>query len=882
MNATLVNFAAGETSPRSRGRFDAPWYNSAARKLLNFIPEIPGPARFRSAFKHAAVTRGGGVARLIPFQVNNSRAFMLEFTDGKMRVYKNEALLTKSRTTVTAATRANPCVITVADTSLLANGDEVIITGLVGMDQLNGRQVKLAGSSGSTFQLVDPVTGSSIDSTAFNAYVSGGTLAEVYEIDSPYLAADLDDLQWAQNNTNLYITHPRYKPRKVTVDSGDNFTLATFTRTTDPFASRFSVLNITGISHGTAAVIHFAAGSTFDGSTLYDMAAVLGATQINGHSYYLEHPIFALGGGGGSDVTAYLKNADGTYVDSSAWGAWTSGGTATPQSENPIGVAFHESRLWYLGTSQRPNSIFGSRAPDDSGNPRYDDFTGGTTDEDACFFALAPVSGAVDYIAWGRATAKYLFIGTFGGPFRVSGSGLDEPITPASINVRQFDTFGCEEVMPAGGGSRVFFIQRGGTTLRTARYNADLQDYDTYDLCLNAEHIPNASRLRRVLFQAGRPDIVWVIREDGILAGVTVHNTENVTGWHRQQAGGVDAKIIDGACLQRTDKDDQLWAIVSRTIGGRTVHTAEFLADDPFFPDFEDYYGLGDIQAEDQTLFEGALYRRQEEYIHVDGACTYNGSDRGATAAATLTPAAVTGLGVHFVASAAVFQASDVGNELWKKPARDTGLGQGRATITQYVSATEVIADITVAFDAATAVAAGEWHIATETIYGLWMYEGERMAVVTDGAVYSDGQTAEYPTVTVTGGAITLADPAAVVHVGFPYKGFIQTQNLEMGGRTGPAQDKPRNISDLYIRFLNSLGAEYGTDPYELEAVSDEPGAADRPAPVFSGIKRCPYPRDKWSGDDSGFEKHVFIQQNLPLPCVVQNIDIRYSTGDDD
>ena len=869
-NAALVNFAAGESSPRSRGRFDIPSFLSSCRKLLNFIAETAGPARFRPGFKRIRETRGGAVARMILFQLNDSQAYMLEFTNGKMRVYKNEELLTRARTTVTAITQANPAVITVASTANLVNGDEVIITGIVGMIELNGRQVKLAGSSGSTFQLVDPTTGANINSTSFGAYSSGGTLVEVYEIDSPYLGDELDDIQFTQSRNVMYLAHLRYTPRKIEIVSADEFTLSTYVRTSDPFFESDPVLVVQGVTTPDTQTQVQVSG-VVNPNVAYTFSGVGGTTQINGGVYFLV-PV-------PSSFRYYIKTASGAFVDSTTWSTFTSAGIATPVVENPIAVAFYEGRLGFFGTNQRPNTFFLSRAPDDGGVARYDDFTGGVDPDHACFFALAPTSGRVDFIAWAVGMAKHLLVGTFGGPFRISGGGIEEPITPSSINVRQIDGIGCEASVPAIG-ARAFFIQRGGTTLRTVRFNADIDDLESYDMCLNAEHIGEGG-LRRVVLQTGRPDIVWVLRTDGILAGMTVQGSENIAGWHRHKAGGTAAKIIDVAVLPRPDKDDQLWVVVERTVNGATRRAVEIMADDVFYPDSEDFYSGPDNAAGDAEKHANALYRLQERYVHVDGAGTYDGSDRGDTAAATLTPGAVTGTGISFTASTAVFLASDVGNELWKKPSATTGIGSGRAVITAYVSPTVVTGTILVDFDTTAAIAAGEWHIAAETITGLWPLEGQTVAVVTDGAVYSDGRgdAATYPVVTVANGKVTLTDPAAVVHIGLPYEGILQTQNLEMGGRTGPAQDKPRNIVEMFIRFLNTLGVDYGTDIYRMDQVHHRENTfvTSRPSPVFSGIRKLHH-SDNWEAEQ---EKKVVVSQRLPLPCVVQFIDMRYDTSDE-
>lgn len=873
-NAVLVNFAGGETSPKSRGRFDIQSYTSSCRKLVNFIAEVSGPARFRPGFRHLAETASGAVARLIPFQYNDEQAYMLEFTAGKMRVYKDGALQTIARTTVTAITKASPAVITVSSTTDLANGDTVQITGIVGMTELNGRWVKLAGNSGSTFQLVDPITGHNINSTNYGTYSSGGTLVEAYEIATPYLEEDLPYIFFAQSLGVMYMDHYAYTPRKLTVDGSGNWALNTYTRDSDPFVPG-AALSVTGISKSNPAVATFASGVQIINHGVYLFEAVGGMTEVNNQEYRL-HPLYTIDG----TVKARLENPNtGAYIDSTNFSTYTSGGTATPVSDRPLCPAFYENRLVHAGTNLRPRTLFLSRGPSDTGASRFDDFTGGTSPDDACFFSLAPVNGSVDYIAWAGGASKYLLVGTFGGTFRVSGGGLDEPITPDSINVRQLDSFGCAAAAPALNGSTAFFIQRGGIAVRGVKYDADVDDFATYDLCMNAEQIAY-SPLTRIVLQTNRPDILWALREDGQLAAMTVQAGERVAGWHRHKIGGADAKVIDIGVLPRPGADDQLYIVTERTVDGHTRRAVEVMADDVAFPDYEDFFTDEENEDDDQATFWNAVYRLQERYIHVDAAASYDGSDRGDAASATVTPGATTGSSVTFTASASVFTAADVGKEIWKKPDPITGVGSGRATITGYTSGTVVTCEVTVDFDSTDAIAAGEWYFAADEITGLWHLEGERVAVVADGAVYSDGQTDEYASVTVTGGTITLSRNCAVVHVGLPYNGLVITHNLEMGGQSGPAQDKPRNISRLAIRFMNTLGAEYGTDLYHTEQIEyqSNTNVVDRPSPVFSGVKIVTN-LDSWLTDT--MEKNVVIAQKLPLPCIVQFISIYYDTGDE-
>jgi hypothetical protein len=68
--------------------------------------------------------------------------------------------------TITGATQSNPIVLT--STNSFSVGNYITISGVVGMTELNGNTYKIFAVSGTTITL-------EIDSTNFNAYVSGGT-----------------------------------------------------------------------------------------------------------------------------------------------------------------------------------------------------------------------------------------------------------------------------------------------------------------------------------------------------------------------------------------------------------------------------------------------------------------------------------------------------------------------------------------------------------------------------------------------------------------------------------------------------------------------------------------------------------------------------------
>jgi hypothetical protein len=94
------------------------------------------------------------------------------FIDGNRVVNLSGAIPNPENVNMAGATNANPCVITAAsipgdDHNYLA-GDEILITGVVGMTELNGNVYTVqAPITGTTFAI-------NVDSTSFGTYTSGG------------------------------------------------------------------------------------------------------------------------------------------------------------------------------------------------------------------------------------------------------------------------------------------------------------------------------------------------------------------------------------------------------------------------------------------------------------------------------------------------------------------------------------------------------------------------------------------------------------------------------------------------------------------------------------------------------------------------------------
>jgi len=77
---------------------------------------------------------------------------------------------------ITGITQADPAVVTVDDGHGLDDYEEIEISGISGMTELNGYRFRAIPVTPTTFQLLN-LSNENIDSTGFTAYTSGGTVA---------------------------------------------------------------------------------------------------------------------------------------------------------------------------------------------------------------------------------------------------------------------------------------------------------------------------------------------------------------------------------------------------------------------------------------------------------------------------------------------------------------------------------------------------------------------------------------------------------------------------------------------------------------------------------------------------------------------------------
>jgi len=463
-------------------------------------------------------------------------------------------------------------------------------------------------------------------------------------------------------------------------------------------------------------------------------------------------------------------------------------GLQTPDNY-PAVVSYYQQRLLFANTITEPTRVWASRTG------LFHNFTSHTIiqQDDAFNFTLA--NAEVDAIRHLLELGK-LVVGTEGSEMLIEGDA-NGILSPTAINARVGSYNGANTLRPVKVDNSILYVQALGTLVRELISNIQY-GYYTFagtDLTVYSSHLFDSHTLADWDYQQIFPQIVWTVRDDGVLLGLTYIREQEMVAWHRHTTDG----RYENVCVIPENNEHRLYCVVNRTINGATVRSVELF----------------------QSLHLASVV---EDAAYLDKMVQFDGRGYGTTiwpgATLTLTGGTnwtfdelLTCTGSH----ANTFAATDVGSERWLTLNGVTVKFQ----VAHYVSGTVAtgfpIATVPVAF---RGVAVGSWAVArkvltTTHVPNLTGLEGKKVSVFADGfVVASPNNPAITTTVTVTAGVVTLDAAYAHIKVGLPYMGDLET--LDIDTPTGASfKESAMAVSrvGIFVEKSNTRGTFVGLQP---------------------------------------------------------------------
>ncbi|HID9280213.1 TPA: hypothetical protein ACXIZC_002789 [Serratia marcescens] len=829
MTTSLIqpSFAGGEVSPSLYGRVDLEKYQTSLRRCRNFIVRQYGGVENRPGTRYVAPAKyPDRKCRLIPFQFNSEQTYVLEVGDRYFRVF------------------------------------------------MDGEQV---------------------------VYSSGGSAGQPVDVPTPWATADIDLLKYTQSADVMTICHPSYAPLEIQRYAHDDWRTAEISTKGGPFnamnvdeAVTVFASAVTGTVTLTASSaifkswhvgnLFFAEQKNIDSTPKWETDKPVGLDEYCRYSYNYYRCVDI--GQKGKTGTVSPTHTDGAQWD--GWGyadengvKWqyvhsgsgilrinsvsadglTAEATVITESDGvqelpwnmvnagsatykwahyawnsdagyPGTVVYFQQRLMFAGSRGQPQTVWASRSGD------YKDF--GTSnpivDDDAITYTYAgrQLNQIRHLIDVGSLVAL-----TSGGEYKVNGN-QQGTLTPSAFQFASQGQNGASHVQPIAISNIALFIQQKGGAVRDLAYSFDVDGFQGSDLTILANHFFTGFQITDWAFSITPMSIVWCVRNDGALLGLTYLRDQQVAAWHLHPGTG----RYESLCSIAEGNEDALYCVVNRTINGQQQRYIERM--------------------------QSRLYDVVDDAFFVDCGLTYDGRNRDASKTMTLTG----GSGdwpygeemTLAVGGSSYFAVGDVGSEIHMPYFEDDAnkvlklliravVNGNQATVTSNRNVPEQF----------RGVAVSNWSMARGTFSGLDHLEGQSVSILSDANVE--------PQKIVTGGSITLEKAGAVVHAGLPIAAVIETLDVNLNGNE-TLLDKKKLFTKASLLVNESRGvfaATPGCEFYEYAQRDDE--FYDEPVEPKTGTIELQLDAN-W-----GKNGRLIVKQDDPLPMTILAVIPRVTVG---
>jgi len=219
----------------------------------------------------------------------------------------------------------------------------------------------------------------------------------------------------------------------------------------------------------------------------------------------------------------------------------------------PSCVEFYQERLCFGATDNEPQIIWGSQIGD------YINFgvSFPLLDTDRI---LAPLPSRKVNRVRNIISLDEIIALTSDSNWVVGPGGTKGAFTPTNTRTIKQGTGGSNDVTPAEINDRIIYIQPQGSVIRDLGYSLDSDNYTGNILSIMANHLTRGYQIIEMVYQQDPDSIVWMVRDDGILLGMTYLREQQVLAWHWHETQGEfeSVAVIPG------DGYDEVWFVVKR------------------------------------------------------------------------------------------------------------------------------------------------------------------------------------------------------------------------------------------------------------------------------------------------------------------------------
>lgn len=593
------SFTGGEIAPSLRSRADLVKYSTGLALCKDFIVRSQGGIYSRPGFRFiGAVGQSSRKARLIPFSFNTEQTYILVFEHLTMRVIKDGGFVQSGGSTYQIATP-----YTEAELPRLGFIQDADVMTIVHPNH-DIRNLSRTGHDAWALTTVDytpPITPPTFltrqgtvdisDISTDGNGITTVTTAVAHSFSTDQVILIHGDITFSSVAASW---DPEGRSFEIVKVGDAKFYLKKKLDSNDPEEN--ALLNWTGGGKASRdGILAFGDGAgDFEKTYNYVITAVNadGVESVASTSRSITTPSLSPTAGvrlewstvtGADYYRVYKDPSNGTgiygWIGNSSTNSFDDYNTApitsdapptdrTPLSgagNRPATVGYYQQRQVFANTTNEPQTVFTTQTA------VYNSFRTSVP---------ARADDAITFTIKGRQVNEIrhiialdaLILLTSGAEWRVT-EGQDEVLTPSTVGTRIQSYNGASWVPPEVIGDTVVYVQEKGARIRDIKYEFVDDKYSGNDLSIMAEHLFEGCDIIEMAYAAEPYGILWAVRSDGVLLGMTYQREHQVWAWHQHTTDGE----FESVAVISEDGRDATYATVKRIINGSVKRYVERL-----------------------------------------------------------------------------------------------------------------------------------------------------------------------------------------------------------------------------------------------------------------------------------------------------------------
>lgn len=396
---------------------------------------------------------------------------------------------------------------------------------------------------------------------------------EIYEIATTYTADEVSAVKFAQSKNDVYLVHPNHPPAVLHRNTDDDWVLRDLKFNPDvPTVNDLKIVSNSAKDSGKVVkyddwqyavsvvnnddceglpvysnkissdidLLNQSIRVTFKRPEDYNNIKKFNVYRIKGGDFYLCY------------VIKYEDKEEFSFTDISFAVDTTvmpkESFTAFSEGKYPAAVGIHNQRLVLANTKDKPYTFWMSRVKE------LEDFT--TTPYNAAddSVSLTLNSGTVDAIT-DIIPMDDLILFTEGKVWRVTGTSTKDMAAyiesySGSCGLRPFATK-----------KSILYVDSSRNTVSNFVYSYELNGYSGQNLDILARDLLDGFYVKDVSFRDTPYGVMYAVRSDGTLLGLTYLREENIYAWHEHKTPGGFFRNI---CSVDSEENDNVYTVVER------------------------------------------------------------------------------------------------------------------------------------------------------------------------------------------------------------------------------------------------------------------------------------------------------------------------------